>query len=272
MEYSLDFDIKLDASPKDNVANWDFDPEDKKSMTTDSISKQALKNNDMQSNVNNAQSSEFNNNEKKSSLTSAFGIFSLSFWQFYFNIDQYEIKERLLACINPVSDKFSSALNDKYDLYGPFWIANLLIFLLITTGHFTKALSSILLGSSPDNQFNFDSISAAITLVYGALILFPSIFVGMSRTLGSELPLMSCVCIYGYSLVAYLVAALICIIPSSNVRWLAMSGACGHSMIFLLTNLKRYIEQHSGDYKTATFGLIGLTQVFLTITFMIKFY
>jgi len=61
---------------------------------------------------------------KGKNLISGWGFISVEFWQSYFDINQTDIKERILASLNPLSPKFSEIIWEKPDLYGPFWIAS----------------------------------------------------------------------------------------------------------------------------------------------------
>lgn len=78
---------------------------------------------------------------KSEPVNSALGAFSISYWQAYFEVNQFEIKDRLLASMNPVAPVFSQAIGEKPDLYGPFWIGSFLIFLLTVTGNFTELIT-----------------------------------------------------------------------------------------------------------------------------------
>ena len=153
-----------------------------------------------------------------------------------------------------MSSTFNDLVSSKIDLWGPYWICTFLIFLLSVTGHFWEILGSLLININRAQTYNFENIGLAVTLVYGALILFPSIFVAVNKGLGIDMSPMLGICIYGYSFTAYLLAALLCVIPDKGFRWLTMFAACGHSCCFLLTNFKTSIEKQQEDYKIAVKG------------------
>jgi hypothetical protein len=67
--------------------------------------------------------------KKNSPINSALGVLSIAYWQTYFEVNQFEVKDRLLASMNPVSPVFAESIGEKADLYGPFWIGSFLIFL-----------------------------------------------------------------------------------------------------------------------------------------------
>lgn len=210
------------------------------------------------------------NLEKKK--TSALGIFSMDFWQTYFHVNQTQIKDRLLASLNPVSPQFSELVWDNPDLYGPFWICSFLIFLLTVSGNFIQVFTNHVLGFDAQTLYNFENIGFAISIVYGALAFFPSIFAAVNKGLGSEVSLIYSVCVYGYSFTIFVIGSILCIIPSTSFRWIVMIMCCSHSICFMLTNFKATISKYEGDYKIATMALIAFTQIFLTFCFLMKFY
>ena len=78
-------------------------------------------------------------------VTTGFGLFGLDYWKVYFDINQYEIKERCLSVLNPFSPKFSTLINEKPDFYSPFYICAALIFILSISGHFSTLFLHVLL-------------------------------------------------------------------------------------------------------------------------------
>ena len=87
--------------------------------------------------------------EKKSSkYNSGLGLISIEYWQTYFDVNQEEIKQRILASLNPISPQFSSLISEKPDLYGPFWICSFLIFMLVIGGNFLNVMHKFIVGSA----------------------------------------------------------------------------------------------------------------------------
>lgn len=103
--------------------------------------------------------------------------------------------------------------------------------------------------------------------------MFPFIFSGVNKAMGVSIPVTTVVCVYGYSLFIYIIAGTLCILPFKTFRWLVLCLACAHSICFLLSNLKSYIDkQQTQDYKIATMALVAIVQMFLTLCFAFKFY
>lgn len=55
-------------------------------------------------------------------------------------------------------------------------------------------------------------------MIYGALVIFPAIFVGVNKALGSHVGIIDAMCVYGYSFTVYVVASVLCILPISTWR------------------------------------------------------
>ena len=84
---------------------------------------------------------------------------NISFWQTYFDINQYEMKDRLLVLTNPNNLLIAGFIEDKQELYGPFWIATSLIFCLFAFGN----LSALYAGQG----YSYDLVGMAASCVYG---------------------------------------------------------------------------------------------------------
>merc|ERR1712178_493246 len=108
--------------------------------------------------------------------------------------------------------------------------------------------------------------------IYGSLILFPLAFCFANRCFGQYVSPTSAVCIYGYSFISFVIGGILCIIPNNTWRWYMLCLACGHSICFIFTNLKREIEKIQQDYKYITMASIAAVQAFLTLCFKIKFF
>ena len=84
---------------------------------------------------------------------------NISFWQTYFDVNQYEIKDRLMVLSNPNNLMISGFIDDKQELYGPFWIATSLIFCLFAFGNLTRLYMS--------QPYSYEFIGSAASCIYG---------------------------------------------------------------------------------------------------------
>ena len=79
-------------------------------------------------------------------------------------MNQFEVKDRLIASMNPVSPVFAEVIGEKADLYGPFWIGSFLIFLLTITGSFTEIITFHALGYGTVTFFSSDECRVICTI------------------------------------------------------------------------------------------------------------
>ena len=176
-------------------------------------------------------------NAKTSSSSSACGIFTIDYWSVYFDIDQLELALRLKCCLNPTSSDLMTRVSEKPDLYGPFWICAVLVFMLSVSGNFLALFLSQFTSAQVDTEYDFAKIGYAISLVYSFFGLFPAVFISVNKILGSNIPVMAAAAVYGYSFIGYIGACMVAaLFTSSLVRFVAVVGAFAHSVLFILKN------------------------------------
>ena len=128
-------------------------------------------------------------------------------------------------------------VSEKPDLYGPFWICALLVFMLSICGNFLALFLSQFTSASIDTEYDFAKIGYAISLVYSFFGLFPAVFISVNKILGSNIPVMAAASVYGYSFIGYIGACLVAALFTSwVVRSIVIVGAFAHSVLFILKN------------------------------------
>ena len=50
---------------------------------------------------------------------------SWGYWQQWTDVTQIEVKDRIVASLNPIKPVFKIIVDTKPDIYGPFWLATL---------------------------------------------------------------------------------------------------------------------------------------------------
>ena len=175
--------------------------------------------------------------EAKSLSSSACAICTIEYWSTYFDIDQVELAPRLKCCLNPTSNDLMTRVSEKPDLYGPFWICAVLVFMLSISGNFLNLLLSQFTNAHVNTEYDFAKIGYAISLVYSFFGLFPAVFISVNKILGSNIPVVAAASVYGYSFIAYIGACIIAaLITSSLIRFIAVVAAFVHSVLFILKN------------------------------------
>ena len=71
-----------------------------------------------------------NESEKSTQATSSkkrsnVPLCSWGYWQQWTDVTQIEVKDRIVASLNPIKPVFKIIVDTKPDIYGPFWLATL---------------------------------------------------------------------------------------------------------------------------------------------------
>ncbi|KAK1027417.1 hypothetical protein LTS16_021482 [Friedmanniomyces endolithicus] len=126
-------------------------------------------------------------------------LWSLAFYQQFFDVDTSAILLRCRAALFP-GQNFLDVLDGNPDLYGPFWIATTVVFILFMTGTISAYLAQQGKGHF---AYDFELLGGAAGLVYGYTLVIPLGLWAVLRWFGSESAnLMECWALYGYPVVA----------------------------------------------------------------------
>ena len=161
-------------------------------------------------------------------------------------------------------------IENKPDAYGPFWIATTLVFVAAVTSHFSSWAAAWMLGKVW--IYNFEELLSIFSVIYGFSSSVPIAIWFILRQMGSSLRLITSLCLYGYSLTSFLIAAVICVAPSEMVHWLALLGAAAASSLFLIRNLAPIVVGHMRQHAAIFLGSVGLVQVIFVLTLKLCFF
>ncbi|KAI4299516.1 hypothetical protein L6164_032968 [Bauhinia variegata] len=139
------------------------------------------------------------------------GVFSVSSYSVYFNVDTDIVLNRLISSMNPVGGDFFSKIDANPDLYGHIWISTTLVFILASLGN----LATYLMRTS----WSFDY-------------------------LGSSASLVRLWCMWGYSLSIFIPASFLLLIPVGLLRWIIILLVGTASASFVSLNLKAYVDNN----------------------------
>jgi cytochrome b subunit of formate dehydrogenase len=96
----------------------------------------------------------------------SFVLFSPRFWhqsidqsinRHWFNVDTAEVRNRLIGAVTP-KKQWSDIVIDNPDLYGPFWIATTLVFLMGVTGNAVSWLAFAPSSANPTWIYDFTKV------------------------------------------------------------------------------------------------------------------
>jgi hypothetical protein len=168
------------------------------------------------------------------------GPLSVEYYRPYFDVDSEDVSSRLRRALVPLHADWFEHVGKRPDLYGPLWICATLVFLIAATSNFGSYLKHDAGGDKPW-QHDFSVLSLGAAIVFGFAGVSPLVAWGSLHYMGvggaQEVSLVELVCLYGYSILPFLLACLVCAIPSDVVAWLAVVLALAASSVFLIRNL-----------------------------------
>ncbi|KAJ6726997.1 PROTEIN YIPF [Salix purpurea] len=170
------------------------------------------------------------------------GVFSISSYMQYFNVDTDIVVNRLMSSFYPIGGDFFSKIDANPDLYGLIWVSTTLIFVLASLGN----LATYLIEKRTDNKsswsFDVGYVNAAVFSVYGYAIVVPLAFYFLFRYLGSNPKLIQFWCMWGYSLFIFVPSSFLLVIPVEAFRWIFILVAGVDSGMFVAMSLKTLVE------------------------------
>lgn len=206
----------------------------------------------------------------KPARTGFFSCLSVEFYQPYFDVTTEDVKQRILSTVDPRKNTFFETLDNRPDLYGPFWIYTTLIFALAACGNFSNLIRASANGQAFQSRFNF--IPIATSVIYGFGIVVPIIFTFLLRLFGSKVNYVDTVCIYGYSTFILIPVLIVAIIPMSVIQWIVLMYGFASSTWFLLNNYAHETKKYVGNQRYILLGFIGASQFVLLLVFRLKFF
>ncbi|MCJ1249733.1 hypothetical protein MMC30_006959 [Trapelia coarctata] len=169
-----------------------------------------------------------------STISSKRYLWSLSFYAQFFDVDTSEVLRRCRVALIPRAN-FLDILDGNPDLYGPFWIATTVIFILFLTGTISRYLA---IKGEEDFQYNFTLLTAASGLIYGYTFILPVALWGVLRWFGSEgANVLECWALYGYGNLIWIAVALISWSTFNKLNWVFVALGFAVSSLFLVRNL-----------------------------------
>ena len=191
---------------------------------------------------------------------------NLTFLQSYFDIETDDIIKRLFASLIPCNKNFINLVEQKPDLYGPFWIYTTLIFIVASAGSLTKYIH----GAEDEDYFQ-KFIPLAMAVIYGIGFCLPLIVKALMQIFGSETSFALVICIYAYSFSVYAPIFILCI-PFEELQWILLFYGVLSSTCFLLLNFRKELSKYVDNKKYFILVVIGIFQVSLLFVFKLEFF
>ncbi|KAL4378357.1 hypothetical protein GQ457_02G022590 [Hibiscus cannabinus] len=192
------------------------------------------------------------------------GVFSISSYQRYFDLDTDEVMHRVIYSFNPAPPHFINKIDPSPDL----WITTTLVFMLAAFGN----CGTYLMRKHADRtawSFDVGYVNAAAFGIYGYALVVPTAFYLLLQYRGSNPSLVRLWCMWGYSLSIFVPTALLLLIPVEIVRWFVILVAGSVSSCFVALNLRSYFgDSHDvGAMSVAAFGLQMALAILIKVWF-----
>lgn len=190
---------------------------------------------------------------------------------------------RCWAALYPRAN-FLDVLEGNPDLYGPFWIATTVVFILFLGGTINQYLTKtdgtpflydfkLLSGRSSsvpvEGIYGANMDLGAAGLIYGYTMGIPILLFGALRYFGSESAnLLECWALYGYSNLIWIPVALISWSPVQILNYVFVGVGFGLSVAFLLRNLWPVLS--ATDHQTSKILLVLVVVLHAALAIAIK--
>ncbi|EPX74992.1 rab GTPase binding protein [Schizosaccharomyces octosporus yFS286] len=193
-----------------------------------------------------------------------------------FRVTTKDVVQRCIHTLIPTAN-FFDVIDDRPDLYGPFWITTTVVQALFFSNSITDYVRH--LTGSIDNPYSIGKLVSATSIIYGYTAIASVILWGFLVWNKCNPKLLDCVCIYGYANISWLPVSLmtppfslLSSFISHIVKWILTSVGLGISLVFLIRNLYPVCQQ-AGTYlcKLSIAGVIVL-HVLLAITLQLVFF
>ncbi|QCE01263.1 starch phosphorylase [Vigna unguiculata] len=170
------------------------------------------------------------------------GVFSISSYSQYFDVDTDIVVIRLISSLNPVAGDFFSKIDANPDLYGLIWISTTLVFVLAALGNLATYLMQKHADNSTSWSFDVSYMNVAACSIYGYAIVVPLAYYFFLQYMGSNASLIRFWCMWGYSLTIFIMSSFLLLIPVEFLRWVIILLTGVASASFVALNLRSYIE------------------------------
>jgi len=201
------------------------------------------------------------------------GFWTVEYYARYFNIDTPQVLDRMLKAVYPLrpgAESFLETFSPNPDMYGPFWVATTVIFLLFASSSLADTINAIL--SNSLYTYNFATLSFAMFVVYIYVFVCPVLVWGTLKYFGCQPSLVELWGVYGYGLVVWIPVSLLCVIPIPFVKWVFIGLGFGISGYHLFTNIYPIISRADAKTSRAVLIVVLVGHAILALIFKFQFF
>jgi len=121
-------------------------------------------------------------------------------------------------------------------------------------------------------KFDVTKVTQCAAMTYAYVFLFPLSLYLVKRCYAGvrSASYTALVCLYGYSIMSYIPASILCIFPVETLRWVAVMVACAVSSASLFRNVDALLKGESGNTKAMAIAKgMGIAIVGANVVFAI---
>ncbi|KAK3231385.1 hypothetical protein Dsin_003336 [Dipteronia sinensis] len=197
------------------------------------------------------------------------GVFSISSYTQYFNVDTDVVVTRLLSSLYPGAGDFFNKIEANPDLYGLIWISTTLVFVLASLGNCATYLIQRRADSTTSWTFDVSYVNVAAIAIYGYAIVVPLAYYFLFQYMGTTASLVRFWCMWGYSLSVFVLSSFLLLIPVEFLRWVIILLAGAVSSSFVGLNLRTCVV---GNDLTIVVVAASILQMALAIFIKVWFF
>ncbi|KAF9426371.1 hypothetical protein BGZ94_006614 [Podila epigama] len=193
-------------------------------------------------------------------------IWSVEYYSKFFDVDTAQVVERCVASVLP-KENFLHVMGGSPDLYGPFWIATTVVFVLFVTSSIVESINAYI--ASKPYAYDIGQLTFAFGTVYTYAFLVPAAIWGATKYFGCQPDLLEMLALYGYGLFIWIPVAVLAILPSDWLRWGLAAVGGGVSGLFLVRNMYPVLSR--AEAQTSKSILILVIGLHAVLTLMLKY-
>ncbi|KAF9920616.1 hypothetical protein FBU30_009537 [Linnemannia zychae] len=196
-------------------------------------------------------------------------IWSIAYYSRFFDVDTNQVLERCFASVIP-KDNFLSVMGGNPDLYGPFWIATTVIFVLFVTSSIVDSINAYI--NKTTYQYNIFQMTFAFGTIYTYAFLIPLLVWGATKYFGCQPDLLEMFALYGYALTIWIPVSVLSVIPIELARWILLGIGAGVSGVFLIRNMYPVLQRAEAQIAKIILILVIMFHGVLALILKYKFF
>ncbi|KAF9286281.1 hypothetical protein BGZ68_003062 [Mortierella alpina] len=196
-------------------------------------------------------------------------IWSVAYYAKFFDVDTSQVLERCFASVIP-KDNFLEVMGGSPDLYGPFWIATTVIFVLFVTSSIVESINAYI--NKTVYSYNIYQMTFAFGTIYTYSFVVPLLVWGATKYFGCQPDLLEMLALYGYALTIWVPVSILSVIPIELARWILLGIGAGLSGVFLIRNMYPVLSRAEAQIAKIILILVIVFHGVLALILKYKFF